>query len=89
MTQQRILAGHWDHTDWPQEQLLDGQEPGEFSQEYVPGAINMPLSQLRDLLTDLPSHQPIYIYCEVGQRAYYATRAQAQWLRCVQPDWWL
>jgi NADPH-dependent 2,4-dienoyl-CoA reductase/sulfur reductase-like enzyme/rhodanese-related sulfurtransferase len=68
-------VAQWDHTDWQQGQLLDVREPGEFSQGHVPGARNMPLSQLRDRLTDLSSDRPIYVYCEVGQRAYYATRA--------------
>jgi rhodanese-related sulfurtransferase len=55
--------------------VLDVREVGEFEAGHVEGAVNVPLSQLRDRLNELPSDQDIWVYCQVGQRAYYATRA--------------
>jgi len=65
----------WDAVDWERGFLLDVREKGEFEAGYVSGAINIPLGQLRDRLEELPQDRDIYVYCQVGQRAYYATRA--------------
>ena len=54
--------------------LLDVRDPDEFEAGHVPGAINIPLHQLREQLHQLPQTQPVCVYCLVGQRAYYATR---------------
>ena len=55
--------------------LLDVRNVHEFEAGHVPGALNIPLPQLRDRLSDLNPDQPIWVYCQVGQRGYYATRA--------------
>jgi rhodanese-related sulfurtransferase len=54
--------------------LLDVRNPGEFESGYVPGAINIPLPQLREHLSELDPKREIWVYCQVGQRGYYATR---------------
>jgi NADPH-dependent 2,4-dienoyl-CoA reductase/sulfur reductase-like enzyme/rhodanese-related sulfurtransferase len=58
--------------------LLDVREPNEYAAGHVDGATNIPLSQLRQRLSELPSDREIWMYCAVGQRAYYATRALSQ-----------
>jgi len=55
-------------------QLVDVREPDEFAAGHIPGARNLPLSQLRDRVAELSAEQPVTLYCGVGQRAYYATR---------------
>jgi rhodanese-related sulfurtransferase len=42
--------------------------------ESVPGAVNIPLGQLRARLGELPRDREIHVICRSGQRAYYATR---------------
>ena len=37
-------------------------------------AINLPLSQLRERHGELPRDRGVLLYCQVGQRGYYATR---------------
>jgi NADPH-dependent 2,4-dienoyl-CoA reductase/sulfur reductase-like enzyme/rhodanese-related sulfurtransferase len=59
-------------------QLVDVREPDEFAAGHIPGARNLPLSQLRDRFRELVAAQPVTLYCGVGQRAYYATRFLAQ-----------
>jgi NADPH-dependent 2,4-dienoyl-CoA reductase/sulfur reductase-like enzyme/rhodanese-related sulfurtransferase len=58
--------------------LLDVREPNEYAAGHVEGAANIPLSELRQRLNELPADREIWMYCAVGQRAYYATRALSQ-----------
>lgn len=58
--------------------LLDVRTPEEFEQGSVPGAINIPLEELRERCTELPEGAPVRVFCVVGQRAYNATRLLLQ-----------
>jgi NADPH-dependent 2,4-dienoyl-CoA reductase/sulfur reductase-like enzyme/rhodanese-related sulfurtransferase len=58
--------------------LLDVREPMELAVENVPGALNIPLGQLRARLGELPRDREIHVICRSGQRAYYATRVLLQ-----------
>ncbi|MGO6770978.1 FAD-dependent oxidoreductase [Rhizobium johnstonii] len=58
--------------------LLDVREPMELAVENVPGAVNIPLGQLRGRLGELPRDRDIHVVCRSGQRAYYATRLLLQ-----------
>ena len=46
--------------------------------ESAPGAVNIPLGQLRARLGELPRDREILVICRSGQRAYYATRILLQ-----------
>ena len=52
--------------------------PPELAVEHVPGAVNIPLQQLRARLAELPRDREIHVICRSGQRAYYATRILLQ-----------
>jgi NADPH-dependent 2,4-dienoyl-CoA reductase/sulfur reductase-like enzyme/rhodanese-related sulfurtransferase len=54
--------------------ILDVREPGEFAAGHIPGAVHIPLGELRKRWEELPRDKPLAVYCAVGQRAYYATR---------------
>jgi len=58
--------------------LLDVREPMELAVESVPGALNIPIGQLRARLGELPRDREIHVVCRSGQRAYYATRVLLQ-----------
>ena len=62
----------------PEMFLLDVREPSEHNFEKLHHSINIPLSQLRSRLTDLPTDQTIYVYCQVGLRGYLACRILKQ-----------
>jgi NADPH-dependent 2,4-dienoyl-CoA reductase/sulfur reductase-like enzyme/rhodanese-related sulfurtransferase len=67
---------HWEALNG--EFLLDVREPAELAVESVPGAVNIPLGQLRSRLDELPREKEIHLVCRSGQRAYYATRLLLQ-----------
>ncbi len=67
---------HWDCTDGAF--LLDVREAAELAVESVPGAINIPMGQLRSRLGELPRDREIHVICRSAQRAYYATRILLQ-----------
>ena len=58
--------------------LLDVREPLELVVESAPGAVNIPLGQLRDRLAELPKDREINVICRSGQRAHYAVRILRQ-----------
>lgn len=57
--------------------LVDVRSPGEFAAGGIPGAINIPLDELRDRLHELPPG-PLLVHCQVGQRGHVATRLLLQ-----------
>jgi NADPH-dependent 2,4-dienoyl-CoA reductase/sulfur reductase-like enzyme/rhodanese-related sulfurtransferase len=67
---------HWDSLG--DSFLLDVRNPPELAVESVPGAVNIPLPQLRSRLGELPKDKEIAIICRSAQRAYYATRILLQ-----------
>jgi rhodanese-related sulfurtransferase len=54
--------------------LLDVRTAKEFAAGHVPGAVNVPIDELRDRLGEIPKGRPTAAYCQVGQRGYLATR---------------
>ena len=67
---------HWE--DAKDAFLLDVREPVELVVERVPGAINIPMGQVRSRLGELPRDREILVICRSAQRAYYATRILLQ-----------
>ena len=61
-----------DHT------LLDVRDPDEFEDGFVPGAVNLPLNQLRENLDQVSRDRPVAVYCAVGARAHNAVRLLRQ-----------
>lgn len=53
--------------------LIDVREPFEFMFGYIPGSINIPLSQFLDRLNELPNEN-IVLICRSGGRSEEAGR---------------
>lgn len=68
----------WDALPHSGATLVDVRERGEFARGHVPGAMNLPLSELRDRLDELPRHRELWLYCQSGKRSYDAARALLQ-----------
>ena len=64
----------WHRLDDATATLVDVREADEFARGHIPHAVNLPLSQLRARVRELPADRRLSLYCGVGQRAYYATR---------------
>ena len=58
--------------------LLDVRTPQEFGRGHIPGAVNIPVDDLRARLGEIPRDRRIAAYCQVGQRGYLATRILLQ-----------
>jgi NADPH-dependent 2,4-dienoyl-CoA reductase/sulfur reductase-like enzyme/rhodanese-related sulfurtransferase len=58
--------------------LLDVRTAQEFGAGCLPGAVNLPVDELRDRLAELPREREIAVYCQVGMRGYLATRILRQ-----------
>lgn len=50
--------------------IIDAREPGEFERGHLKTAVNIPLSQFRDRLSEIPKDEPVYVHCRSGQRSY-------------------
>lgn len=55
--------------------LIDVREPNEFAEGAIPGAINLPLRTVAASLDQIPTDQPVVVYCASGFRAALATSA--------------
>ncbi|PWI58365.1 FAD-dependent oxidoreductase [Sulfoacidibacillus thermotolerans] len=53
-------------------QIVDVRRPDEVAAGMIAGAINIPLDELRQRLSELDSKKPILLYCQGGQRSYFA-----------------
>lgn len=76
-----ILRGDMPSIHWSSSEgsfLLDVRNPPELAVEQVPGAVNIPLPELRSRLGELPRDREIVVFCRSGQRGYYATRILLQ-----------
>ncbi|HFG2006732.1 TPA: FAD-dependent oxidoreductase [Vibrio cholerae] len=70
-------AIHFDEIDnlTDEQVLLDVRNPMELqNMGYLPGAINIPVDQLRQRMNELPKDKEIVIYCQVGLRGNVAYR---------------
>lgn len=58
--------------------LVDVRTPSEYQLGHIPGAINLPVDDLRGLLDQLDPKRTIYVYCAVGLRGYLASNILRQ-----------
>lgn len=81
MMQGRVATIQWHEVD---QLLADGayfldiREDFELATGEIEGGVHIPLSKLRHQLVKIPKEQPIYVYCQVGQRGYNAARILSQ-----------
>ncbi len=72
----------WYAQDWPAAaegaRLVDVRTAEEFDLWHLPGAVNVPLGDLREAFADWDRAQPVRLYCAVGFRSYLAQRILVQ-----------
>jgi len=62
----------------PDQMLLDVRTPQEYAQGSIPGAVNIPVDELRGRLEELPKDKELLVFCKVGIRGYVAFRLLSQ-----------
>jgi rhodanese-related sulfurtransferase len=58
--------------------LIDVRSSAERHAGFIPGSMHIPLNDLRKSVTKIASDKPVVVYCQSGQRTYYASRFLAQ-----------
>jgi NADPH-dependent 2,4-dienoyl-CoA reductase/sulfur reductase-like enzyme/rhodanese-related sulfurtransferase len=70
-----LKTAQWNQTDELRNagyQLIDVRTPSEYSKGTIPGAINIPVDEIRDRISEIKK-EPILVNCQVGQRGHTAT----------------
>jgi CoA-disulfide reductase len=76
-----MKAIYWDeidNLDTTQITLLDVREEIEFKLGKIEGTTHIPLHELRTRYEEIPKEKDVIIYCQAGQRGYYAARILTQ-----------
>ncbi|OXX83899.1 pyridine nucleotide-disulfide oxidoreductase [Paraclostridium benzoelyticum] len=55
--------------------IIDVREKDEFEEGHLIGAVNIPLSEIRNRIDEIPKNKPVYLHCRSAQRSYNATVA--------------
>ena len=55
--------------------IIDVRERREYENGHIKIAENIPLSELRQRINEIPKDKPVYLHCRTGQRSYNATLA--------------
>ncbi|PKL22927.1 MAG: pyridine nucleotide-disulfide oxidoreductase [Spirochaetae bacterium HGW-Spirochaetae-4] len=58
--------------------FLDVRTAEEFDLGAIPGAVNIPHTEIRSRLSEIPKDRPIVVYCAIGLRGYLAERMLRQ-----------
>jgi NADPH-dependent 2,4-dienoyl-CoA reductase/sulfur reductase-like enzyme/rhodanese-related sulfurtransferase len=54
------------------EVIIDVREKAEFENGHIIGAVNIPLSEIRERIDEIPKDRDVYLHCRTGQRSYNA-----------------
>ena len=49
--------------------------PGSPVAGHLRGAVNIPLGEIRQRISEIPRDRPVYVHCRTGQRSYNAIMA--------------
>lgn len=55
--------------------IIDVRTPEEFEMGHLTGAVNIPLGEIRQRISEIPRNRPVYMHCRTGQRSYNAIMA--------------
>ena len=58
--------------------IIDVCTPKEYEKGHIPGAANIPISEIRNRIDEIPRDRPIWVYCGAGKRGYYVLRILKQ-----------
>ncbi|MFV0239769.1 MAG: FAD-dependent oxidoreductase [Lacrimispora sphenoides] len=55
--------------------IIDVRGRDEFEMGHLIGAVNIPLGELRQRISEIPHDRPVYLHCRTSQRSYNASMA--------------
>lgn len=55
--------------------IIDVRGRDEFEMGHLNGALNIPLGELRQRVSEIPHDRPVYLHCRTSQRSYNAVMA--------------
>lgn len=55
--------------------IIDVRGRDEFEMGHLIGAVNIPLGELRQRVSEIPHDRPVYLHCRTSQRSYNASMA--------------
>jgi len=58
--------------------ILDVRLPEELALGSIDGAINLPIETIRQHINEIPKDRSVLLYCQTGQRSYFASRILQQ-----------
>lgn len=78
--QKRVQPFYWPEIQelTKEDYLLDVRTVEEFGKGSIPGAVNIPLDEMRQRLNEIPTDKTVYLFCQVGMRGYLASRILMQ-----------
>ncbi len=78
--EQRLKVVPWNTVSGikTQDILIDVRTLEEYNTGHIPAAINIPVDELRNRLSEIDKDKTIYIYCQIGLRGYLAQRILVQ-----------
>lgn len=53
--------------------IIDAREKNEYEEGHIINAVNIPLSEIRNRIDEIPTDKPVYIHCRSAQRSYNAS----------------
>ena len=54
--------------------IIDVREKNEYEMSHLNTAVNIPMSEIRGRINEIPKERPVYIHCKSGQRSYNVCR---------------
>lgn len=77
---EKLSVFYWNQFDkvTSEDILLDVRTEKEFQAGFIPGAINIPIDDLRSRMHELDKNKKIFIYCQAGLRGYLGHRILKQ-----------
>ena len=72
----RLDTFYWNELDRLPENaiLIDVRNEQEYLDSHIPGAINIPVDEVRNRIGSIDKNQPVYLSCQIGLRGYIAYR---------------
>jgi NADPH-dependent 2,4-dienoyl-CoA reductase/sulfur reductase-like enzyme/rhodanese-related sulfurtransferase len=68
----QVHVEDWDAGVADRSVLIDVRTANEYAAGRIPGAINIPLEELRERLREIRRDRPVVVHCQVGMRGYMA-----------------